>query len=164
MLLTAQSTRAVPDAGRPGYSEHLLIWSWRRIVGGRIHCPVMAREFGDVCGNAGDRVFVTLCTFLRALGAASRRHLAFSAPNPFDVTADERQVLTLLAAAQADDHALVQAHLRWLARPQQRQELQRATYTLATTLRASNLPLALPSSAMPDRSEQPRVAAPGTPR
>jgi hypothetical protein len=31
------------------------------------------------------------------------------------VTADKRQVLTLLAAAQAEDHTLFQAHLRWLA-------------------------------------------------
>jgi hypothetical protein len=41
--------------------------------------------------------------------------LAIGAPDPFSVTADERQVLTLLAAAQTEDHTLFQAHLRWLA-------------------------------------------------
>jgi len=153
--------RMASDARGCGYSEHLLVWSWRRIVTGRIHCPVMAQEFAEACGNAGSKVFAALCTFLRALAAASRRHLAFSAPNPFDVTADERQVLTLLAAAQAEDHALVQAHLRWLARPEQRHELQIAAYTLATTLRANNLPLALPSSATPGGSERPSVVTLG---
>jgi hypothetical protein len=67
------------------------------------------------------------------------------------VTGDERQVLTLLAAAQAEDHALFQAHLRWLARPQQRLELQIAAYALATAPKTNRLVLPLPQLAIPRR-------------
>lgn len=160
-MLTGHAPRAALDIGGSGYSEHLLVWSWRRIVEGRIHCPVMAREFADACGQAGPRAFLALCTFLRALGAASRRQLTFWAPNPFDVTADERQVLTLLAAAQADDHALFQAHLHWLARPQQRHELQVAAHALAALFKANSLPLALPRPVPPHGREQPLAVTVG---
>jgi hypothetical protein len=119
----------------------------------------MAREFAEACGHAGGEVFAALCTFLRALATTSRRRLVFCAPDPFDVTADERQALTLLAAAQAEDHALFQAHLRWLARPQQRHELEASAYALAAALKASHLPLVLPSSGTPDGNERLRVVA-----
>lgn len=155
MMPTGQAASAARGCG---YSEHLLVWSWRRIVEGRIHCPVMAREFTEACGNAGSEVFAALCAFLSALAAASRRRLAFRAPNAFDITADERQALTLLAAAQAKDHALFHAHLNWLARPQRRHELQAAAYALAAVLEANHLPLALPPSARPDGNERLRMA------
>lgn len=142
---------AAADVRGFGYGEHLLVWSWRRIVAGRVHCPVMAQEFVDACGDDAREVFVTLCTFLQALGHASRRQLALQAPDPFGVTSDERQVLTLLAAAQADDRTLFQAHLSWLARPQQRHALKIAACALATALRANRLVLPLPQHAIPAR-------------
>ncbi|MBS0220773.1 MAG: hypothetical protein JSR91_08525 [Proteobacteria bacterium] len=163
-MLTGRAPRAAPDIGRSGYSEHLLVWSWRRIVEGRIRCPVMAHEFADACGQDGPRAFLALCTFLRALGAASRRQLTLCASNPFDITADERQILTLLAAAQADDHVLFQAHLRWLARPQQRQELQVTAQALAALFKANNLPLALPPLGPPGGRERPHAVTPVDPR
>jgi hypothetical protein len=161
MMPTGQAASARRESD---YGEHLLVWSWRRIVEGRIHCPVMAYEFAEACGDAGSQVFAALCVFLRALAAASRRRLAFCAPNPFDVTADERQTLTLLAAAQAEDHALFQAHLSWLARPQQRHELQAAAYALAAALKANRLPLALPPPATPDGHEWLRAVTSGKAR
>jgi hypothetical protein len=91
-----------------GYGEHLLVWSWRRIVTGRVQCPVMAQEFADACSSDAGEVFLILCTFLKALTFASRRQLALRAPDPFGVASDERQVLTLLAAAQSEDRALFQ--------------------------------------------------------
>ena len=158
MVLTG---RAASDVRGCGYGEHLLVWSWRRIVGGRFHCPVMAREFTEACGEAGDEVLLALCTFLKALAFASRRRLIFRAPDPFGVTSDERQVLTLLAAAQGEDHALFQAHLRWLAHPERRHDLQVAAYALATALKVHQLPLALPQSATPDSSERPYAVVRG---
>jgi hypothetical protein len=140
-----------------GYGEHLLVWSWRRIVAGRVQCPVMAQEFADACGSDAGEVFLTLCTFLKTLAFASRRQLAFRAPDPFGVTADERQILTLLAAAQSEDHTLFQAHLRWLTPPERRGELQIAAHALATAFKANNLPLALPPSATPDSRERPHA-------
>ncbi len=84
-----------------GYAEHLLVWSWRRIAMGRSFCPLMREEFAACCGEDGPEVFVTFCIFLKALAVASRRQFVIGIPGCVTVTADERQVLTLLAAAQA---------------------------------------------------------------
>jgi len=158
MMPTGQATvRTAADARGLGYGEHLLVWSWRRIVTGRIHCPVMAQEFADACGSDAGEVFLTLCTFLKALAFASRRQLVIRAPDPFGVTSDERQVLTLLAAAQSEDHSLFQAHLRWLAPPERRRGLQIAAQALANAFKANDLPLALPPSATPDSRARPHA-------
>ena len=145
MSLAGQSTvHTAPEARGSGYGEHLLVWSWRRIVTGKIHCPVMEKEFADACGEDAGAVFLLLCSFLKALAAASRRPLTIRAPDPFSVTSDERQILTLLAAAQAADDALLQAHLRWLAHPARRHELERTARALADAFATNNLPLTLP--------------------
>jgi len=141
-----------------GYVEHLLIWSWRRVATGRVECPVMAKEFTDVCGEDAREVFATLCTFLKALGFASRRRLNLRAPGWPTMTADERRMLTLLGAAQAGDRALFTAHLCWLARPERRHELQIATCALATALAANNLVLSLPQPSAPAIRERSRPA------
>ena len=151
------AARTAVDVRGFGYGEHLLVWSWRRIVNGRVHCPVMAQEFADACGSDASEVFLTLCTFLKALAFASRRQLVIRAPDPFNVTSDERQVLTLLAAAQSEDHSLFQAHLRWLAPPERRRELQIAAQALANAFKANNLALALPPSATPASRERPHA-------
>jgi hypothetical protein len=52
MMPTRQAAApASADVRGFGYGEHLLVWSWRRIVDGRVHCPVMAQEFVDACGD-----------------------------------------------------------------------------------------------------------------
>lgn len=155
MTPTGQAVvRTAADVRGFGYGEHLLVWSWRRIVAGRIQCPVMAQEFADACGSDAGEVFLTVCTFLEALAFASRRQLVIRAPDPFGVTSDERQLLTLLAAAQSEDHALFQAHLRWLAPAERRRELQIAAHALATAFKVNDLPLALPPSATPDSRQR----------
>jgi hypothetical protein len=150
MMATGQAAvRTAADVRGFGYGEHLVVWSWRRIVTGRAHCPVMAQELADACGSDADEVFLTLCTFLKALAFASRRQLALRAPDPFGVTSDERQILTLLATAQSKV-SLFQAHLRWLAPPERRRELQIAARALASALKVNNLLLALPLSTTSD--------------
>lgn len=149
MPIGQAAVRTAADVRGFGYGEHLLVWSWRRIATGRVQCPVMAQEFADACGDDAGEVFLTLCAFLKALAFASRRRLALRAPDPFGVTSDERQILTLLAAAQSEDHSLLQAHLRWLAPPERRRGLQIAAQALAGAFKANNLPLALPPSDTP---------------
>ncbi len=144
-----------PIAGQGfGYGEHLLVWSWRRIAAGRAQCPLTAREFADACGEDAGEVFLTFCTFLKALAFASRRQLTIGTPGCMAVTADERQVLTLLAAAQADVPALFEAHLRWLAKSEQRHILKIAAGALATALKVNDLHLALPAAEIPTVCER----------
>lgn len=140
-----------------GYVEHLLVWSWRRIATGRIECPVMAKEFIDACGEDAQEVFATFCTFLKTLALAARRRLNIQAPGWPDTTPDENQMLCLLAAAQAGDHPLFQAHLSWLTRPERRHRAQIAACAFATALEANDLLLSLPASRKPESHERPRA-------
>jgi hypothetical protein len=142
-----------------GYAEHLLVWAWRRIATGRASCPVMMDEFAAACGDDGPEVFVTFCTFLKALAVASRRQFVIGAPGCAAVTADERQVLTLLAAAQAQSPALLEAHLRWIAIAEKRHVLEIATGALARALAFNQLSVALPKHEMPAVCERPRAVA-----
>lgn len=153
---TAPGVTDVQGAGS-GYVEHLLVWSWRRIATGRIECPVMAKEFIDACGEDAQEVFATFCTFLKTLAFASRRRLSIRAPGWPDMTPDESQMLCLLAAAQAGDHPLFQAHLSWLTRPERRHRAQIAARAFATALEANDLLLSFPASRTPGGHERPRA-------
>lgn len=142
-----------------GYAEHLLVWSWRRIAMGRSCCSLMMEQFADACGEDGPEVFVTFCTFLKALAVASRRQFVIGTPGCLAVTADERQVLTLLAAAQAETPALLEAHLRWIAIPEKRHVLEIGTGALARALALNQLQVALPAHAAPIACERPLAVA-----
>ncbi len=132
-----------------GYGEHLLVWSWRRIASGRGHCPVLAKEFADACGEDANEVLLTFSTFLKAWAFASRRQLVIGAPDAFTVSPDERRALSLLAAAQAEEPAMLEAHLRWIASPDKRSTLAIAAGALATALSANDIRLALPTAERP---------------
>src|SRR5271170_7022193 len=63
------------DTAGISLAEHLLVWSWRKIVTGRADCPLIAWEFKRFCGEDAAEVRATLCAFLRALAYAGRRRL-----------------------------------------------------------------------------------------
>lgn len=142
-----------------GHAEQLLVWSWRRVATGHAYCSLTRDGFAATCGEDGPEVFVTFCTFLQALAVASRRQFLIGAPGLAVLTADERQVLTLLAAAQADDPALLEAHLCWLAIPEKRPVLEIATVALARALCFSALNLVLPARPVPAGGEKLRAVA-----
>lgn len=103
-------------------------------------------------GPDAAEVYVVFCAFLRALARASRRRLCVAPPGSFVLTGDERQMLTLLAAAQADDMTQFEAHLCWLTYPGARKGLGSAARLLAASLLANNLQLVLPAAARPARN------------
>jgi len=141
-----------------GFGQHLLIWSWRRMAAGRTFCPLMMDDFAAAFGEDGPDVFATFCTFLQALALASRRPLTIGAPGCPEITADERQALTLLAAAQSDASAMLEAHLRWIALPEKRTVLEIATHALARALLVNDMHLDLPEHIQPTACERPRTA------
>jgi len=122
--------------------EHLLVWSWRRIAAGRGDCPLILREFARACGEDTVEVFATFHTFLRALAHGSRRRLRVGWPGASVLTGDERQLLALIAAAQAGHGALFEAHLRWLARGEFHDAVAIAAQALGRALKAHALCLA----------------------
>jgi hypothetical protein len=141
MLAGREAADTATEAREFGYGGHLLVWSWRRIASGRAHCPVMARQFARACGEDAAEVLLTFHTFLKALAFAARRQLAIGAPCALAITPDERRILTLIAAAQAEMPGLFEAHLRALARPERRHVLQLAAGALATALLVNELRL-----------------------
>ncbi len=124
--------------------EHLLVWTWRRIVGGG-GCPLIEREFSRLCGEDAAEVLTTLWSFLLASAHGSRRRLQIGYPGYPGLTGDERQFLTMIAAAQTGDEACLAAHLRWIARPELSLALAIATRALGTALEVHGLRLPSPS-------------------
>jgi hypothetical protein len=107
---------AIEDRSSNEYVELLLVWSWRKIVSSRGNCPGIEREFNEWAGEAGREMLLTYAAFLKALGHGSRRTLSIGHPGLLAFTPDERQVIALLAAAQAGDDVRLSAHLEWLIR------------------------------------------------
>jgi hypothetical protein len=128
------------------YAEHLLVWSWRKIVMGYGGCPLIGREFSLLCGEDGGEVLATLHTFLQALGYAGRRRLEVGYPGYTSLTVDERKMLVLIAAAQSGDATRLEAHLRILARAALRPALAIAVRALGTALDEHDLRLSLPAA------------------
>jgi len=127
------------------FPEHLLVWTWRKLVSGRGGCPLVGREYAAFDG--GEEMLVALAAFLRALGQGSRRALSVGPPGCLGMTADERQMLALLAAGQCEDETLIAAHLDWLVRPESRDGVAAAVRCLARTLTANDLDLPRPAIA-----------------
>jgi hypothetical protein len=132
-----------------GFEEQLLTWAWRRIVTGRNGCPLIAREFSKLCGEDAAEVLATFSTFLWALTHVGRRRLQVGYPGYPELTGDERQCLTLIAAAQANSKTCFEANLRWLACAELRPVLAIAARALGTALKVHGLQLTLPSAVVP---------------
>jgi hypothetical protein len=131
------------------YGEHLLVWTLRRLVARRGSCPLIAHEFTEVFGEDGEETLSILRIFLGLLGTAARRRLSFGHPGWPGVTSDEQRLLSLIAAAQAENAALLEAHLAWLARMEARRPLALATRGLAAAFAEHDLgfsPVAAASS------------------
>jgi hypothetical protein len=142
-----------------GYGEQLLTWTWRKIVTGRSGCPLIAREFARLCGEDAAEVLATFCTFLCALAYVGRRRLQMGYPGYAALTADERRLLTLLAAAQANDETRFEAHLRWLARAELQPALAIAARALGTALKTHGLQLPLPAAVAPNFGRRDAICA-----
>ncbi|HVJ55532.1 MAG TPA: hypothetical protein VM689_23935 [Aliidongia sp.] len=135
-----------PDVDMIGPGARVLVCAWRKIVTAGGECPLVYRDFADFCGEDAGEVLATFGTFLRVLAYASRRKLRVGHPGSTDITGDERQILAMLAAAQAGEADLLAAHLCWLARTELRHALTLAIRALGSALGANGLELPLPSA------------------
>jgi hypothetical protein len=131
-----------------GYGEHLLIWALRRIVIHRTICPVVAREFGDACGADGAEALATFRVMLDLLGRAARRQLRIGRPGWIGLTGDELQLISVVAAAQAEDQPRLDALLCWVVRGELRQHVAIAVRALAAAFAVHSLMVVTPIPAM----------------
>jgi hypothetical protein len=153
MLTRPLSEPAASGASRVlqlvGRAEGVVFGAWRRLAAGEGGSPLLARDFARVFGEDAVELLAVFCTFLQALAYGARRRLALGIPGCAGLTLDERQLLALLAAAQAGDEARFEAHLSWLVGRERRQGAAIAARALATALALHELRLALPAPAEP---------------
>ena len=115
-------------------ASHLLVWTWRKLVIGHEDCPVLTREYARFAGPQAEALLLAFALFLLVLGRGSRRVLLVGQPYCAGLTVDEEHMLRLIAAAQADNAALLFAHLAWLARREHQDEVRKAAGALADAL------------------------------
>ena len=155
----------MPHSSRAGMPETLtgltdaqclVVRTFRKILLGNRNCPALARDFARAYGGDAVEVYMTFCTLLAALAYAGRRPLSAGHPGCDWLTGDERQLLTLIAAAQAEDRDLFEANLRWLARADLRASLAMTANAFANALRAHGQILPITKGLRLDDETQPQ--------
>jgi hypothetical protein len=131
------------------YGEHFLIWVLRRIASGRGNCPLMAREFVDACGAEAGEARAAYGWFLEELARAGRRPLQLGIPGWPALTLDERLLLAVFAAAQAEELARLRAHLAWLFKGESNANLETAVGVVTAALARNGHRLPLPAAPLP---------------
>jgi hypothetical protein len=127
-------TRSPPRYEGHLCAGHLLVWTWRKMVGGHGECPVLAREYDRFAGDQADALLAAFATFLLLLGRGSRRVLNVGPPHCAGLTADEERMLRLIAAAQTGEGVLAAAHLTWLVRREAQDGVMETVEKLADAL------------------------------
>lgn len=122
--------------------ESLVVRAWRTIILGHGGCHMLGRSFGT---PGGLRLIEAVASFLRALNQGSRHVLDVGHPGCQTITFDERQMLTVIAAGQAGDDALLQSHLAWLVRSDRRAEVTQAVHALGELLHTQGMHVPLPA-------------------
>lgn len=130
--------------------ESLVVRAWRTIILGHNGCRLLRRSFGS---PDAIQVVEAVATFLRALNHGSRHILDVGHPGCSNITFDERQMLTVVAASQAGEDDLLLSHLTWLVRSDRREDVAQAVHALGEILHARGMRLPLPAPrAFPTRS------------
>jgi hypothetical protein len=62
-----------------------------------------------------------------------------------NITFDERQMLAVIAASQAEDDTLLLSHLSWLVRSERREAVAQAAHVLAQLLNLRGMGISLPA-------------------
>ena len=97
--------------------ERLVLWAFRRWVGGPEHLPMLAREFDRQFRRDDARpALVTLDAALTALSRKARRTIVYHQPCCACLGADEVCFLSIVAAAQSGAGNAARAMANWLVR------------------------------------------------
>src|SRR5579862_5959908 len=92
------------------HGERLLVRTLRRLAL-RIACPGAKTHFELACGCAGEAAYAAMVAFVEQLRATGQRRMEIMAPPAHNLTSDERLILAVFAAAQADDYGGVDRRL-----------------------------------------------------
>lgn len=122
--------------------ERLLLWSLRRCAFACGDTRVVVHTLRDVVGESGGtQTHIAMRRLLHQLARHGRRPLSLGPPCQSQATADERQILQAVAAAQSGMPGRVSLHLVWLLpRPSQPQS-RALVQTIAEAMSAGGLRL-----------------------
>ena len=126
------------DIDHLGYGQHLLLWAFRATAMGHADCPTLRKAFHSACAGLEDDALMALMIVVRTLGFCGRRKMRLHVPGCRCVSADERTILALFAAARASvemgDEAEVLSELGDLVDPSLGQGLLLALQTVTSAL------------------------------
>ena len=131
-----RDTTFSPDMGRLSDPEILVVRTWRKMVFSHGACLSIGEEFDF---ESRTEVPHAVGEFLAALAQGVRHRLTIGHPGCLHVTADEHQMLALIAACQNGNTILLQSHLSWLVRPCRQKPVAEAAHALALTLHMHGL-------------------------
>ncbi len=151
MAFVAQIT--IPSLGDGG---GYAVWGFRAAALGQGRCDVVVRGFKTAFGDYGTPALGGLRFLARALGSEGARRICLAAPGCCGVTCDELSIVAMLAAAQDDDAARRDAHLRWLMGGRGEEMGRAAANTVAHSFKAGGFtieapPVVLESAAAPKK-------------
>ena len=112
MLLDA-SDPLPADLRQLRYVQHFCVWALRTSVACSPTCRILLREFDRAFAGQVNEGIAAYHGLIHSLAGAKRR-LLIGRPGHIDLTHDERSLLALLAAAQAEDRERCLAHARFL--------------------------------------------------
>ena len=140
--------------------ERLLLWSFRAWVSGTGHRPMVVREFGRIfpADDAGPAIRA-LDRSVAAIAGHARRAIVHHPVCGQQVTPDERVVLALFAAVQAERVELAVRLARWLVRPAGVTPLVAAAAALAFAMIENDLDLPERPAPRPERADSPAAVA-----
>ena len=92
----------------------LALWSMRALATGTREALTVRWKFEHEFGATAGDLFADLTRFMTALNAHCRREISLAPIGCEKLMADERSLVAVLGAAQAEDMECLMAHLRWL--------------------------------------------------
>ncbi len=107
------SDAAPTDLRELRYAQHFCVWALRTSVACSPQCRVLLREFDRAFAGQVDRGLAAWHGLIRSL-AGARRRMLIGRPGHIALAHDERSLLALLAAAQADERERFMAHARFI--------------------------------------------------
>ena len=142
---------AAGDSADLGLSlaERTLLYGFRRMASGGDQCPATRREFAAALGPLAEDALAAFRCFFWTLAAFGRRRLVVGFPGAGTVSRDERLLLVVFAAAQADEPGRLCAHLRLLAGGADHRFLAASATVVAKSLAAAGHRLTLPAPIRP---------------
>lgn len=116
-MISPAMVNPVPEA-KPGLAavDRMIVSTGRLVAHGLGACPPIANTFAILCGAEAKDALNAFRMLLWQLRDHGWRRMRIPPPGFDGPSNDERAILGLIAAAQAQDQGLLDARLRWLVK------------------------------------------------